>query len=208
MVGAISAIVGQTTLHDRGGARRGAGKGFAVVAAEVKSLANQTSRATDDISQQVAAIQEATKRSVEEISSITRAMGELANASTSIASAVQQQSMTTREIAESIHTAASHTTLASTEINSVEKVVAQGATAVDEITAWTARLSARARPGDKGGKLLHPRPRRLTAELPPPRRDRIAIDPEISEKRTGVAPPHAAAISGRACVASLGAEHE
>jgi methyl-accepting chemotaxis protein len=82
---------------------------------------------------------------VEEISSITRAMGELANASTSIASAVQQQSMTTREIAESIHTAASHTTLASTEIHSVETVVAQGATAVDEITAWTARLSARAR---------------------------------------------------------------
>jgi Methyl-accepting chemotaxis protein (MCP) signalling domain/Protoglobin len=71
-------------------------------------------------------------------------------------------------------------------------------------------VRARAGPGDKGGELLHPRPRRLTAELPlpPPRRDRIAIDPEISEKRTGVAPPHAAAISGRACVASLGAEHE
>jgi methyl-accepting chemotaxis protein len=132
VVGAISAIAGQTNLLALNAtieaARAGeAGKGFAVV------------------SQQVAAIQEATKRSVEEISSITRAMGELANASTSIASAVQQQSMTTREIAESIHTAASHTTLASTEINSVEKVVAQGATAVDEITAWTARLSARAR---------------------------------------------------------------
>ena len=80
----------------------------------------------------MAAIQEATKRSVEEIASITDAMGELANASTSIASAVQEQSMTTREIAESVHNAASHTALASTEINS-------------EITAWTARLSARAR---------------------------------------------------------------
>jgi len=82
---------------------------------------------------------------VEEIASITQAMGELANASTSIASAVQEQSMTTREIAESVHTAASHTALASTEINSVETAVTQGASAVDEITAWTARLSTRAR---------------------------------------------------------------
>ena len=108
---------------------------------------------------------------MEEISSITCAMGELANASTSIASAVQQQSMTTREIAESIHTAASHTALASTEINSVEKVVAQGATAVDEITAWTARLlDARARPGDEGGELLHSRPRRLSSRAAGPHR--------------------------------------
>ena len=156
VVSIISGIASQTNLLALNAtieaARAGeSGRGFAVVASEVKVLANQTSHATGEISQQVAAIQEATRNSVDEISSVMRAIEQLTTVATGIASAVEQQSATTRGIAGSIQTAASHTASASAEILSVEQAAGRSAAALGEIADLTARMSSRA--DDLGSKV-------------------------------------------------------
>ena len=82
-----------------------AGKGFGVVANEVKDLAKQTAAATEQISDQVAAIQEDTEESVQAIESITAVIDEIAGIQTAIASAVQQQAATTNEISDRVQRA-------------------------------------------------------------------------------------------------------
>jgi methyl-accepting chemotaxis protein len=78
---------------------------------------------------------------VAEIYSISRAIGELTAASTSIAAAVRHQGITTRDIAESVQNAALHTARASTEIDSVKEVAAEGVRAIAQIASCTTRLS-------------------------------------------------------------------
>ncbi len=96
-----------------------AGKGFAVVASEVKMLANQTTKATEEIQSQVSDIQAETDRAVGAIASIGRTVGDMRTIATGIASAMEQQGATTYEIARNIGQAADGTRNVSSNIGGI-----------------------------------------------------------------------------------------
>jgi methyl-accepting chemotaxis protein len=107
----IQSVAGQTNLLALNAtieaARAGtAGKGFAVVAAEVKALAVQTAKATDDIAAQIAAVQGSTRSAVRAIGSITTRMDEIQQFTGAIAAAVEQQHASTSEISNNVAAAA------------------------------------------------------------------------------------------------------
>ncbi len=79
-----------------------AGKGFAVVANEVKNLANQTAKATDEISRQIADIQATTMEAVRAVGEITAAIGRVEGVSTAVAAAIEEQGSATQEIARNV----------------------------------------------------------------------------------------------------------
>ena len=124
VVGLISHIANQTNLLALNAtieaARAGdAGKGFAVVASEVKSLANQTARATEDIGAQVGQIQASTKEAVDAIRGITGTIEAVSGIAMKISAAVEQQSAATAEIARNVQQTAAATQEVTANINGI-----------------------------------------------------------------------------------------
>ncbi len=118
-----------------------AGKGFAVVASEVKSLANQTARATEDISAQIASMQTVTQDAVKAIREIGQSIEKINHISTAIASAVEEQGAATKEIARSVEQAATGTMEVTKNVVEVSTAVSQTSEAANEVFSATRLLS-------------------------------------------------------------------
>jgi methyl-accepting chemotaxis protein len=119
-----------------------AGKGFAVVAGEVKSLANQTAKATDDISQQVDDIQAVAQDAVQSIDGIGRTIDRINEIAGSIASAMEQQQAATSEISSNVQEAATGTQEVARNIADVTEGTKQTGSAAQQVDQSARTLNA------------------------------------------------------------------
>ena len=118
-----------------------AGKGFAVVASEVKNLANETAKATEEITGQISGIQQATRDAVTAIQSIGQTIGQINEIASGIASAVEEQGAATQEIARNVQQAAAGTSEVSANISGVNESATATGAAAEQVQTAASELS-------------------------------------------------------------------
>jgi methyl-accepting chemotaxis protein len=142
----ITAIADQTNLLALNAtieaARAGeAGRGFAVVAAEVKALAGQTAKATDDISAQITSMRSATDSAIAAIKDVNATIGTISEISTTIAAAVEEQGAATQEISRNMQQAAQLTTEVASDITGVNQGTSATGSASAQVLSSAQSLS-------------------------------------------------------------------